>query len=358
MAEQPHASAGFAIPGWKEFLNWWIGGLTQCLPRRLRGGLGGARRSVLRLRDDGFVLQSQDAEGVRDQAELGSLQNVSFDRWLGSGWQHKAPLVLRVPREHVFTRTVKLPLAAAGNLGRVLQFEMDRLTPFAGAEVLYDYRIAQRLPDRGQILVELAVLRRELIDTALSQLEGSGQAPQAVDAEGLWPGANLLRSAASRGKTRANAGVWVVATVVALLLIAIVMTPLWQRRQVVIELDQRLRHAREQAAVVSRLQQQLDEGAELANFVVRRQQQRVPVVDLLQELTERLPDDTWVQQLSIRGADVELQGESEQATGLIELLEDSPYFESVTFRAPLTKARGATAERFSVVMQQTERNAQ
>ncbi|MGB5742295.1 MAG: PilN domain-containing protein, partial [Sedimenticolaceae bacterium] len=152
-----------------------------------------------------------------------------------------------------------------------------------------------------------------------------------------------------------HAGAWLAVGLIVALLAAALLTPLWQARQVVLDLDARLQQARDQAAVIGSLQRQLDEGAALANFVLLRQQQRVPIVELLSELTERLPDDTWLQQLSIRGKNVELQGESAQATTLIELLEDSPRFESVTFRAPLTQVRGEAAERFSIVMALTAR---
>lgn len=354
MVDKTHAPGGLALPDWKAFLAWWLGGLRQCLPRRLRQGLGQTRRYVLLAQDGGFVMQLHGIESVQDLAQLDSLQNPALARLLGSGRQRRASLTLRVPAESVFKRTVALPIAATGNLRQVLQFEMDRLTPFSDAEVLFDFRVLGRQTDKGQVLVELAVLRKEVVETLVAQLEDAGQPTRIVDAPGLWEGVNLLRSALPRGGAT-HAGAWLAVGLIVALLVAALLTPLWQARQVVLDLDARLQQARDQAAVIGGLQRQLDEGAALANFVSRRQQQRVPIVELLSELTERLPDDTWLQQLSIRGKNVELQGESAQATTLIELLEDSPRFESVAFRAPLTQVRGAAGERFSIVMTLTER---
>jgi general secretion pathway protein L len=354
MVDKTHAPGGFALPDWKAFLAWWLGGLRQCLPRRLRQGLGQTRRYVLLAHDGGFVLQLHGTESVEDLAQLDSLQNPALARLLGNGRKRQASLTLRVPAERVFKRTVALPIAATGNLRQVLQFEMDRLTPFADAEVLFDFRVLGRQADKGQVQVELAVLRRELVETLLAELEVAGQSARIVDATGLWEGANLLRSALPRGGST-HAGAWLAVGLIIALAAAALLTPLWQARQVVLDLDARLQQARDQAAVIAGLQRQLDEGAALANFVSRRQQQRVPIVELLSELTELLPDDTWLQQLSIRGKNVELQGESAQATTLIELLEDSPRFESVAFRAPLTQVRGAATERFSIVMTLTDR---
>ncbi|MCG6966793.1 MAG: PilN domain-containing protein [Chromatiaceae bacterium] len=353
MADQTHISGRFAVPSWKDFLGWWLGGMKRCLPQRLRDSLGQARQFILLMQGDGFVLQSHGADAVQNLAEFHTLRDLSLDQWLGAGWQRKAPLSLRVPRESVFTRTVELPLAAAGNLGRVLQFEMDRLTPFADKEILFDYRVLARQPDKGQVLVELAVLRKELIEAPLADLEAGGQPPHVVDAPALWPGANLLRSGMARRRGSASIGTLLAAGLVMALVAAVVLTPLLHERQVVVELDARLQRAREQATVVARLQRQLDDAAAVANFVLLRQQARVPTVELLRELTERLPDDTWLQQLSIRGSNIEIQGESTKATLLIELLENSPRFESVSFRAPLTQARGSDAERFSITMNLT-----
>ena len=355
MVDKTHAPGGFAIPDWKAFLAWWLGGLRQCLPRRLRQGLGQSRRYVLLAQNGGFVLQLHGIDSVEDLAQFDSLQNPALERLLGSGRQRRASLTLRVPAESVFKRTVALPAAASGNLRQVLQFEMDRLTPFADADVLFDFRVLGRQTDKGQVPVELAVLRREVVETLLAQLEGAGRPAQIVDAPGLWEGVNLLRSALPRGGGSTHTGAWLAVGLIVALLAAALLTPLWQARQVVLDLDARLQQARDQSAVIAGLQRQLDEGAALANFVSRRQQQRVPIVELLSELTERLPDDTWLQQLSIRGKNVELQGESAQATTLIELLEDSPRFESVAFRAPLTQVRGAATERFSILMTLTDR---
>ncbi len=357
MAERNQARSSLTLPDWRGFLNWWFDGLKRCLPRRLRDSFGPSGRYVLAIVEGGFALQLHDADTVEELALWPSLQDAPLSRWL-SGRQRRKPLILRLPCAAVFTRSVTLPSAAAANLRRVLQFEMDRLTPFVEQEVLFDCRVIGRQADKGQIDIELAVARKTAIEAPLAQLEASGHPAWTVDAPGLWEEANLLRGATSSGTRSTPIGTWWALGLFGTLAIAALSTPLWQARSVVLELDGRLQQAREQAGTVTRLQRQLDEAAALTNFVRLRQQERVPTVELLRALTEDLPDDTWLQQLAIRGGDVELQGESARATLLIELLEQSPHFESVAFRAPLTKARDATRERFSIVMTLTPRERQ
>ncbi|MGB5496713.1 MAG: pilus assembly protein PilM, partial [Sedimenticolaceae bacterium] len=243
MVDKTQAPGGFVLPDWKAFLDWWLGGLRQCLPRRLRHGLGQTRRYVLLAQDGGFVLQLHGIESVEDLGQLDSLQNPALARLLGNGRQRRASLTLRVPTESVFKRTVALPIAATSNLRQVLQFEMDRLTPFADAEVLFDFRVLGRQADKGQVKVELAVLRKELVETLLAQLEAAGQSARIVDAPGLWEGVNLLRSALPRGGGSTHAGAWLAVGLIVALLAAALLTPLWQARQVVLDLDARLQQA-------------------------------------------------------------------------------------------------------------------
>jgi len=354
VAERNPVRSALTLLDWKGFLNWWFDGLKRCLPRRLRDSLGPSGRHVLAMVERGFTLQLHDADTVEDLAHWPSLPDAPLSRWLGSGRQRKA-LHLRLPRAAVFTRTVTLPSAAAANLRRVLRFEMDRLTPFAEQEVLFDCRVVGRRTDKQQLDVELAVTRKTPIETPLAQLEAAGHPPWSVDGPGLWEGANLLRGEASHRNPATPASTWWAIVLLGILVIAVLATPLWQARSVVVELDGRLQQARQQAGTVTRLQRQLDDASALTNFVRLRRQERVPTVELLRALTEDLPDDTWLQQLAIRGDNVELQGESARATLLIELLEQSPYFDSVAFRAPLTKARDAARDRFSIVMKLTPR---
>ena len=58
---------------------------------------------------------------------------------------------------------------------------------------------------------------------------------------------------------------------------------------------------------------------------------------LLAQLTKLLPDDTWLQQLQIGEATVEIYGSSNRAADLVPPLENSPYFTQVEFTSPITR---------------------
>jgi hypothetical protein len=81
------------------------------------------------------------------------------------------------------------------------------------------------------------------------------------------------------------------------------------------------------------------------------------MIDLLRELTERIPDDTWVQSLEYQSGEVQLRGESGQATALIGLLEQAPGIDGVSFRSPVTQVARTGKERFNLAFTYKPDNA-
>jgi len=60
-------------------------------------------------------------------------------------------------------------------------------------------------------------------------------------------------------------------------------------------------------------------------------------LEILQELTRRLPDGTWLQQVQLGEDTVEISGYSNRAADLVPPLENSPFFSQVEFTSPITR---------------------
>jgi Tfp pilus assembly protein PilN len=67
---------------------------------------------------------------------------------------------------------------------------------------------------------------------------------------------------------------------------------------------------------------------------------------VLRELTDLLPNDTWLTLVSLEAKGVELTGQANAASALIPLLENSSRFERVEFASPVT--RGRDREQFRI----------
>ncbi len=68
-----------------------------------------------------------------------------------------------------------------------------------------------------------------------------------------------------------------------------------------------------------------------------RQSARVPL-EILNELTRILPRDAWLQQFTYDGATVSVSGTAPAASGLLQTLAESPYFENPQFRTSITRS--------------------
>jgi len=69
------------------------------------------------------------------------------------------------------------------------------------------------------------------------------------------------------------------------------------------------------------------------------QAEHLRVLPVLRELTERLPTEVWLSNLSLGREEVELAGFAASASELIPLLEASPTFDLVEFTSPVTRGR-------------------
>jgi general secretion pathway protein L len=98
------------------------------------------------------------------------------------------------------------------------------------------------------------------------------------------------------------------------------------------ELAPKVREVEQLVATVNRARRELET---LRGF----EAQHVRALPLLRELTELLPADVWLTNLSLDRKGIELAGFAASASQLIPLLEASPILERVEFTSPVTKGR-------------------
>ncbi len=82
-------------------------------------------------------------------------------------------------------------------------------------------------------------------------------------------------------------------------------------------------------------------------YLDRLERGNVPVLDVLKELSVRIPEDAWVKQLDFSEKGITINGEAASASELIPLLEDCPIFKNVAFLSTISKARNGM-ERFRI----------
>jgi general secretion pathway protein L len=290
------------------------------------------------------LLGDREPVGVLDLRTPGPVSDA-----ISGPRQRWTATVLELPETEVLVRSTMLPLQVRDSLGRVIGYEIDRLTPFRAEDVYYDVRACGTAAQGSKLRVELAVCRRDRAAEWLERLGEAGMPATHLRWRGAWRNANLLPP--SERPRQSHLGILTTTLVVAgifTLLIAVLISPIWQRQQEHEALQRELRTMRAAAEQVNSVREQLERARLGSVEVLQRKRDQQRMTNLLRKLTDLLPDNTWVQTLNYRDGDVDIRGESGQATALIGLLEQGDGISQVSFRSPVTQVGGTGGERFHI----------
>jgi len=331
------------------FWTWWYGELVALLPAGLRDAIAAANKRILiTLKDTDIVFSERTDAGWEG---LGSHSLAAPEAAASVLPEQVSELVLCLPPDQVLTRSLTLPLVAEENLREVLSFELDRQTPFTAEQAYYDYYVKERNAAQGSITVELVVSPRSIVDELLEKLARIGIEPDTIttrvnDSAPTMP-VNLLPVSTRRrprlAAPRLNTGL---AAVGAILLVVALLLPLWLNKQKVTELELQQSAAEVVAKDGLALRHDVESLTAASEFLLNKKLSGVLVLQILEEVTRVLPNNTWLARFDVNDSEVQLQGQSSAAAALIELLESSPMFRNARFRSPVVQVPRTDLERF------------
>ncbi|MDJ0951182.1 MAG: pilus assembly protein PilM [Alphaproteobacteria bacterium] len=343
------------------FFAWWFGELAALVPARWRRTLGGGGRAlVIDLTGPEAVIRREVGDqrhelGRFDAAQLPPEdQRRAFAEMMREAPSARTdPAVIRLPAEQVLQKTLTLPMAAEGDLGEALSFQIDRQTPFSADEVCFDYFVSNRDSDAKRLTVQMVAAPKAVVERTVARVADWGVSPSVVDVAGTGLDdavrLNLLSGAAhTEGRprwSRLNLGF---AGLAAILIAIAVYLPLEQKRAAAAALEARVQEARIEAKEAARLREELDRLVKQDRFLLDKKTRTVSVVQILNELTQLLPDDSWVQEFRWQDGKVRLTGYSASASALIGLIGSSPSFETPAFLSPVTQDSRTGQERFNL----------
>jgi general secretion pathway protein L len=346
------------------FLRWWRGELFRMLPERfalLRGG--GSTPLVMIEGNEAVAIDTHAAAGAGEKrASLAALEpaqrRATLRNLLESLGETRGRARAALRNDDALVRRVTLPAATEENLAHVVGFEMDRLSPFSADEVYFDQRVVSRDSVAGQIVVELAIARREAVDARVRELRELGVSVQGValreDAMRSPMPFDLLPSEqrGERETPRERLVRHALIGAVALLFIAALVFPVWQKREAVVALLPAVEKARQEAQATDAVVRDLERQAADYNYLLGRQHAWYPVAAYVEEISRLLPDNTWLQQLDLKTAgktkEVVITGETASSSKLIELLEQSKLLRNASPRGPTTRGSTPGSERFMI----------
>lgn len=340
------------LPGWLRVAGET---LLAMLPDSLRRQLGVRhRRLLMSLDTDGLQLRAQMDERTNLIGVL-PLDDAVLLEQLRELLDHNAgnvPRWLLVDAGQTLRPVISVPASAETRLREVMLHEIDRQTPFSPDQVSFEPRILSRDAQTRQLRVELVVLPRARLDAAIALLGplANGLAGvDVVDANGSRLGVNLLPLAgrSARQDRSRNVNRWLALVTVAALFGAMWMT-LSNRSAELEATTARVDAAKAKAREVRILRSSLKASADAANFLARLSARQPTALEVLADMTRRIPDTTYLEKIAINDGNIVLIGQSQRAADLVGLLQGSTLFKTPTLTGSVQTDPRTGKERFTL----------
>ncbi len=189
---------------------------------------------------------------------------------------------------------------------------------FKPEQVRFDHRIARRDVAARQISIDLLIAPRVAVDAALAPVQSAGLALDAVDTlavDGRRNGYNLLPQEARGERSQRDRFLnWIFAAAVIVLAWTAMSTSIRNREKALEDLHAEVDRVKVEARRVGALEKELADAVSGANFLTEMKQTHPVAIDLVRDLTERLPENTALQRLSVNRGEVQIQGVSGEAS--------------------------------------------
>ena len=313
---------GTPIPA---FFTWWCNELMACIPSTWR----------------------------RRLSDRNALPVIQWPLQASLALEAHRPVILLLSANQVLLCKLQLPAQTAHDLRSVLAFEVDKYTPFKADQVYFD-ALSQVAEKKTQLQISLVLIERSRLDAAIRSVEAQGLQVVRVDAlseEGEAFGLDLLpkhhRDIRSARLRHIN---YAFRTIIGFLVLLIMMTWIDHREKELNGMREQLASLRTQAMEVDKMRKQLQERIEIEKALVLQGKKKHTSVAFLNDLTDCVPIDTWLEQLELHiDGTVTLSGLSRQSNVLPAELVRCAGLEKVTFQGGIQPDRESGLERFNIL---------
>jgi general secretion pathway protein L len=259
---------------------------------------------------------------------------------------------LLIPENLLLRRTLVFPKLAPTELAAALELEAPTQSPFPANELIWAYE-TKILPNAMQE-VALTLTSRKLIqqhaDTThpLRQLQNCEVWIPRFQKEGFLVLPGYAEARRQRlGKTRRSINAALALLAIALIG-ALAATPTAQLYLRAREALQSMSELQKKAAPVMAQREALIHTTDQLNSLTELTGKTPPTLDVLNLITNALPDDTSLLNLKIQGLQVIMSGQTGNTSSLMKQLGNTAGVRDVKAPTPATKPLGATRESFTI----------
>lgn len=305
---------------------------------------------------DGYSIQSSLTADLNPSLPVSTPSNHS-DNPASLSIPPRRRIVLSVNTALCYRRIVEMPSRSGVALDEALRLDLLRVTPFDPQSIFAVHRLLVSRIDSGAQKIEQLVLKRALIEPLQNLLRTRKQQLEAIvfrDESGkLWPVA-LTSDGKQYGATRfrfwlkALAGSFVTLAAAGLVSgLAASWQATTQNQDVAAKLAELKQRTDTILARVDAVKQSSTALRDLAGW----KRGGLHLTHLVEELSRLLPDDAFLEALTIDGKSMVIEGQATSPEGLISRLEASPLLSNVAFAAPVYRNPTDAQSHFSIRME-------
>ena len=349
----------------REFFAWWSAELAGMLPAsKSVSGKSTQRGLLIRLDNKSSTFQWE--ERSREEPIASKFDSESALKKYNAAVEQDKKLAVKacsiqLPNKKILRRSITLPASTEENLLNVVSYEMDRYTPFARDDVYFDVKIQDRNQKEQKITVALSVIKKSVVDEIIKFASASSMSIQSVftKVDGKVEHFSFIKDQEQGSSQRKPSKVNKYLSTLALLLaITALALPIAKNYLQAEQYKSELLILQEEVDQVRQLQSEYKLIKQDVDFITRQSRHSMRVLDLLNDLSRIVPDDTYLSRLVLEQGVVRIRGNSAAASKLISIIDSSPQFIDVRFVAPVTQNNRTGLENFTIEfqLQSGERN--
>lgn len=333
----------------RRFLLWWRGELASLVPERLAAWFTGAPRARRLVFERGRSTVERVDRAVHlpfglppDGAALEAAAKA-----IGQG----GVVDVTWPADAALVRRHDLPAAARGRVASILELDLARATPLRREEIEWRFDVRRR--PEGGLAVRQYILKRADIDAFAAALRRAGLALRRLELAG--PDGAPLAPFVDRARALARPARlwrWTNAALLAACLglaVYLAAAPHFARRAELTALRAETDALRTRAVALRQTVEQAAARREATEALKRVFAETPPTIEVLRELTLRLPDSVWLSELHVSDRDARFSGFVQgSAAELVIALGDSALLVNPRLTGPVSISPSDGAERFEI----------
>lgn len=334
---------------------WWLDGLLLLCPTFIREVIKSRRRHIIVECSNDQIIVKYYSDKLKQPLTTYSFNvddetdKASVLKFIRDQKKNNAIIILALPRDIILKTNLLMPIAVKSALRQALAFEISRKTPFTAEQVFFDYTITQ---NDNKLNINLFIVPINQIELILEKIHALNIIYDQIsfeDETGLNSEINLVKeNTDSINNNNFNMLTATLSIITTILFITLLYLPNYLQSETLKQLEYEVNQKRKEVALLQSLIKEKNMLFKQSEFLSKKRIQQFRNIELINEITRVTPDDTWLNRLLIKSGKIQLQGESANASTLLQMIEASEFLYNSQFSSPIIKNNLTQKDKFNL----------